>query len=54
MTAPQPQASADPDDEALDDADTIAFDDEAVMFVEISYDYQPIVSAKFVGSPVIK
>ncbi|EDP63970.1 DNA polymerase III, gamma/tau subunits [alpha proteobacterium BAL199] len=29
VTAPPPQASADPDDEALDDADTIAFDDEA-------------------------
>ncbi|MBV1916459.1 MAG: pilus assembly protein [Sphingomonadaceae bacterium] len=31
----------------------IAFDDEAVMFVEIAYDYQPLVSARFVGTPEI-
>ncbi len=24
------------------------------MFVELAYDYQPLISARFVGSPVIK
>jgi hypothetical protein len=34
--------------------EVIAFDSEAVMFVELSYDYQPIVSTAFVGTPVIR
>ncbi|MCB2064207.1 MAG: pilus assembly protein [Novosphingobium sp.] len=34
--------------------EVITFDDEAVMFVEIAYDYQPLISAKFVGEPTIQ
>jgi hypothetical protein len=34
--------------------EVIAFDDEAVMFVEIAYDYDPLISARFVGTPEIK
>lgn len=34
--------------------EVIAFADEAVMFVELAYEYQPLISKKFVGEPVIK
>ncbi len=34
--------------------EVIAFNDEAVMFVELAYDYNPLISAKFVGEPVIE
>ncbi len=34
--------------------EVIAFEDEAVMFVELAYDYQPLISARFVGAPTIK
>ena len=30
-----------------------AFPDEGVIFVEVAYDYQPLVSARFVGTPVM-
>ena len=30
-----------------------AFDGEAVMFVEVAYDYQPLVSGRFIGTPTI-
>jgi hypothetical protein len=30
-----------------------AFDKEAVMFVELHYDYQPLISSAFVGTPTI-
>lgn len=33
--------------------EVIAFDEEAVMFVELVYDYQPLISKKFVGKPTI-
>jgi len=33
--------------------EVFAFDEEAVMFVEIAYDYQPLISSKFVGTPEI-
>ena len=36
-----------------DGYEVIAFPGEAVMFVEVSYDYQPLVSARFVGKPTI-
>ncbi|HKX78769.1 MAG TPA: pilus assembly protein [Novosphingobium sp.] len=36
------------------DEKVIAFDDEAVMFVEVAYNYQPLISARFVGTPTIK
>lgn len=35
------------------DTQVRAFDGEAVMFVEVSYDYQPLVSSRFVGKPAI-
>lgn len=31
-----------------------AFAGQAVIFVEVAYDYQPLVSARFVGKPEIK
>lgn len=34
--------------------EVIAFENEAVMFVELAYDYQPLVSARFVGTPEIR
>ena len=34
--------------------EVIAFADEAVMFVELAYDYQPLVSERFVGTPEIR
>jgi hypothetical protein len=37
-----------------DGRQVIAFDDEAVMFVEVAYDYQPLISERFVGTPEIK
>ena len=43
-----------PDGMGPTDREVIAFDDEAVMFVEVAYDYQPIVSARFVGSPIVQ
>ncbi|MDG2002291.1 MAG: hypothetical protein P8J20_03075, partial [Novosphingobium sp.] len=33
--------------------EVFAFKDEAVMFVELAYDYQPLVSSRFVGNPTI-
>ena len=30
-----------------------AFKDEAVIFVELAYDYQPLISSRFVGTPQI-
>jgi len=30
-----------------------AFEGEAVIFVEVAYDYQPLISARFVGTPVV-
>lgn len=37
-----------------DGRQVIAFDDEAVMFVEVAYDYQPLISGRFIGTPEIK
>ena len=37
-----------------DDQEVIAFNDEAVMFVEFVYEYQPLISARFVGEPTIE
>ncbi|MCB2047162.1 MAG: hypothetical protein KDE32_02930 [Novosphingobium sp.] len=37
-----------------DGRQVVAFNDEAVMFVEVAYDYQPLISARFVGTPEIK
>ena len=34
--------------------EVISFEGEAVMFVELAYEYQPIVSARFVGEPTVK
>jgi hypothetical protein len=31
-----------------------AFPGEAVMFVEVAYDYQPLISERFVGNPTIR
>lgn len=33
--------------------EVIAFPNEAVMFVEIAYDYQPMISSKFIGESTI-
>jgi hypothetical protein len=33
--------------------EVVAFGDEAVMFVELAYDYQPLISGRFVGTPEI-
>jgi len=33
--------------------EVLSFPGEAVMFVEVAYDYQPLVSASFVGKPTI-
>ena len=32
----------------------VTFDDEAVIFVELAYDYQPLISVRFVDTPFIK
>lgn len=34
-------------------AEVFAFDKEAVMFVELHYDYEPLISSAFVGRPTI-
>ena len=34
--------------------EVFAFEGEAVMFVEVAYDYQPLISARFVGTPVVQ
>lgn len=37
-----------------EDEEVIAFEGEAVMFVEVAYDYQALISPTFVGEPEIK
>lgn len=34
--------------------EVIAFEGEAVIFVELAYDYKPLISARFVGTPEIR
>jgi Flp pilus assembly protein TadG len=34
-------------------SEVYAFDKEAVMFVELQYDYQPLISSAFVGTPTL-
>ena len=43
-----------PDGMGPDGEEVIAFENEAVMFVELAYDYQPLISSRFVGAPTIR